>query len=387
MSDRLFNFHDLILLMTAVVCGFFALIIFSNGDQKNKSHIYLGLFLLSHALIPLHELMLWGELFNQTLLKNHPNIYFIGGFSYYVDAVFIYFYLKSLAFSDLRLRPKDAVHCLPLLIYVIYILNVFYFHSSAEKLALIASREVLYAPSFTYMEVAGKSVRLVYCAYCLALVSRYQDRLMDTYSTIDRQSLRWLMYAVMAVSVLMFVEFLLSLLKAVNTFVVVPYQVFMPLGLSGYYGKFIFLMFLVFTSLKYLSGLASVKQQKPAKDVPQKIEFDQGLVEKIKLTMQEKKPYLRSDLSFDILSESLEIPTYELSTTINTLFDMNFYAFVNGYRIDEAMRMLENSEFAKKTITDIYLDVGFNSKSVFYTFFKSRTGMTPVEYRKSFAAS
>ena len=40
-----------------------------------------------------------------------------------------------------------------------------------------------------------------------------------------------------------------------------------------------------------------------------------------------------------------------------------------------------SAEF-QKTISDIFLAVGFNSKSVFNTFFKKNVGITPSEFRK-----
>jgi len=67
---------------------------------------------------------------------------------------------------------------------------------------------------------------------------------------------------------------------------------------------------------------------------------------------------------------------------INRHFGANFYTFINSYRIEEAKKMLKDSAKKDITITEIYLAVGFNSKSVFYTFFKKLEGMTPTKYRQ-----
>jgi AraC-like DNA-binding protein len=45
--------------------------------------------------------------------------------------------------------------------------------------------------------------------------------------------------------------------------------------------------------------------------------------------------------------------------------------------------MLSNQNQSDKTVLDIMLDVGFNSKATFNTLFKKKVGMTPSEYRKS----
>jgi hypothetical protein len=54
----LFNFHDLILLMTAMQCLFFGLLLCMTNNNRIKSTLFLAAFLFSHALIPLHELIM-----------------------------------------------------------------------------------------------------------------------------------------------------------------------------------------------------------------------------------------------------------------------------------------------------------------------------------------
>ncbi len=45
-------------------------------------------------------------------------------------------------------------------------------------------------------------------------------------------------------------------------------------------------------------------------------------------------------------------------------------------------KLLADASYRDKTILEILYEVGFNSKSSFYTAFKKETGLTPVAYRK-----
>ena len=45
--------------------------------------------------------------------------------------------------------------------------------------------------------------------------------------------------------------------------------------------------------------------------------------------------------------------------------------------------MLKLPEYRYRTIMEVYVDAGFNSKSVFNEFFKNIVKMTPSEYKKS----
>ena len=70
---------------------------------------------------------------------------------------------------------------------------------------------------------------------------------------------------------------------------------------------------------------------------------------------------------------------HQLSQFLNEQMKANFRNYVNGYRVREARRLLAHN--GKTSISSICYEVGFNSKSTFYTVFKEVTGKTPREIR------
>jgi len=182
-------------------------------------------------------------------------------------------------------------------------------------------------------------------------------------------------------------ESILGLAKLIGVFMNYDFQhydlwIFEFIGLSGYYVLFMLVCTLVFTSMRYFSNFEAVRQKEANKKPgPEKL-LNPELADKIDSTMRAQKPYLEPDLTLDMLAETLAMPAKDLSMVINRHFNHNFYEFINGYRIEEAKKRLADVQNKAKTITDIYLEVGFNSKSVFNTFFKKLVGMTPSEYRQ-----
>ena len=105
-------------------------------------------------------------------------------------------------------------------------------------------------------------------------------------------------------------------------------------------------------------------------------------VQRLQSYMNDNKPFLKDKLSIKELAEALEMPTRQLSQLINEAFGQNFYEFVNSYRIREAERLFKEGLGQKLSVTGIAYEVGFSSKSSFYTAFKKMTGLTPAAYRK-----
>ena len=99
--------------------------------------------------------------------------------------------------------------------------------------------------------------------------------------------------------------------------------------------------------------------------------------------MVEEKPYLDYQLTLQKLADQIQIPEKELSLLINHYLNKHFFDFINEYRINDAKTLLKDVTKKEVTVLEIVYQVGFNSKSSFYTAFKKVTGQTPTAYRKS----
>ncbi len=118
-----------------------------------------------------------------------------------------------------------------------------------------------------------------------------------------------------------------------------------------------------------------------------KIEMDvmQKQILKIESCLEKDRPYLDPSITIKDLAYKLQIPSRKLSGIINHGFNKNFAGFINDYRIELAKERFKNPIDTKETILEIMYDVGFNSKSSFYTIFKQKTGHTPSEYKRIYA--
>lgn len=97
--------------------------------------------------------------------------------------------------------------------------------------------------------------------------------------------------------------------------------------------------------------------------------------------MEQQKPYLDDRLTLQKLAEQIHIPEKKLSALINQHAGQHFFDFINEFRIKAAKRLLV--EQPNLTVLEVLYEVGFNSKSSFYTAFKKETALTPTDYRKA----
>ncbi|TGK39197.1 AraC family transcriptional regulator [Leptospira gomenensis] len=101
---------------------------------------------------------------------------------------------------------------------------------------------------------------------------------------------------------------------------------------------------------------------------------------RLKELMEEERSYRNEDLRMQDLAEKLLITPHQISRILNESYGKNFNEFVNGYRVEEAKKIL--LEEPTKTVLSIGFEVGFNTKSTFNAQFLKITGMTPAEWRK-----
>ena len=107
------------------------------------------------------------------------------------------------------------------------------------------------------------------------------------------------------------------------------------------------------------------------------------LADSLRSYMENEKPYLQAELSLANLASILNISKSELTYLLNNHMGVNFFSFVNRYRLGTVLEKLEDPKFDHLTILSIAFDCGFNSKSTFNGLFKQHTGVTPTVYRQN----
>ena len=139
----------------------------------------------------------------------------------------------------------------------------------------------------------------------------------------------------------------------------------------------------------YLSTYKGITQptlwQKPAEVPVARTTINEKKVEdiiaRITQLMNNEKLYQEPELTLQDLSSKLEFPAHQVSQAINEGMKKNFYDLVNGYRVEEAKRLLQNVKSRNYTILSVGFEAGFNSKTTFNTVFKKFTGLTPTNFR------
>ena len=102
--------------------------------------------------------------------------------------------------------------------------------------------------------------------------------------------------------------------------------------------------------------------------------------EQLQLLMKNEMVFLDPELSLRSLAQYMNLPPNHMSQLLNEGFQQNFANYVNTYRLEYFKTLLQNSNAHQHTLLALAYDSGFNSKTVFNTFFKNKLGLTPKMY-------
>ena len=380
MSTVLFNTLDLSLLFTIYQCVLFAFFLILIKKVKKQSNVLLALFLLSYAAIPLDTLINFGEEFRQFSINFSPNIFYVFGSAYWLEAVLLLFYVRSLIYKDFSFKRVDLLYLLPFVLYLIYETNNWYVIDSATKIAILNGYHIEAEPFYTrFINLFRECFRTFCGLLCLLELRHYQKQIKNNFADIEDVDLTWLK--------ILIVGFLIIRLQAV--FVTLGYMTSIDLHLTidyslvGQLSNFMVMFlisFLIFFSLGVSNLFHGIDRATIANQEKQTI--DPAQISALTLYMQVHKPYLNHLLTLDNLAAQTVMPPRQLSQVINRHFNKNFFEFINSYRIEESKALLSKEENAKVTMLEVMAQAGFNSKATFNTFFKKVVGMTPTQYRK-----
>lgn len=122
--------------------------------------------------------------------------------------------------------------------------------------------------------------------------------------------------------------------------------------------------------------------QAPEKPSLLDTETADNYTKKLTRFITEEEPFLIPNLSLRSLAEQLEIHPNKLSWLLNERIGKNFNEFINHYRIEYFKKLALDKANSHISLIGLAYESGFNSKTVFNTYFKKETGMTPKEYLK-----
>ncbi|WP_299692067.1 AraC family transcriptional regulator [uncultured Tateyamaria sp.] len=104
------------------------------------------------------------------------------------------------------------------------------------------------------------------------------------------------------------------------------------------------------------------------------------IARKLIRAMQQDQLYRDPNLTLSTLSSHVGVSLNYVSQTLNQHLHQSFFEFVNDWRVKEAIPMVKAGE---TTVLAIAYEVGFNSRSSFYSAFKRVTGVTPTAYKNA----
>lgn len=109
------------------------------------------------------------------------------------------------------------------------------------------------------------------------------------------------------------------------------------------------------------------------------------LLTKADHAMRHDALWRESGLTLPALARHIGASVNDLSQALNEGRRVNFFDYVNGFRVDAVKQALADPALRDRPVLDLALEAGFNSKSAFNAAFKKLTGETPSTYRSGLA--
>jgi len=281
----------------------------------------------------------------------------------------LYLYLRTLLF-DRPLDTRALLHFLPFAA-VTLLLMPFYLQSGAAKLEWMLNRQAppWYLGLFAVLKLV---VFLIYIGAGFRLMRRAQGSPLA--AGLARLMNIWLVGGVTSIAALG-IEFA---------------ELDLPVSADAI-GAFALLIFVYATALLAIRLPLSYRPMpepppvvKPKYAASALSEQDrEAFLAKLNQAMDTGQLYRNGELKLDELAEAIAVTPHELSQLINDACGANFQEFLNRYRVDALKLALHAPSQAERSILDLGVECGFNSKSALNRIFKNATGMTPSEYRKT----
>ena len=102
----------------------------------------------------------------------------------------------------------------------------------------------------------------------------------------------------------------------------------------------------------------------------------------VKNLFQNEHLYLNKRLTIEDVVIRVDSTKKKVQKAILVNTQLNFNDFVNAYRVEKSIELINNNYLIKMNLKSLAIASGFNSHQTFFRAFKKVKGCTPTEYRK-----
>ena len=365
------EFKDIVsgLIFSGIIQILIFIFFFLEKDRiKKKSNLVLFFYLF---LVLIQLIGIWFAV--HKMVRYFPHILFIYDTAFIFHIPLIYLFLTRLLNTPDIFATKKWLHFAPAI--VITLIDIQYLFMNPEVYHKTwLRRELILNPFDNYFAIAQL---LFYTVLSIKLLRDFKRKSLNNLSVPQQIKLPKIIVYLLLIMTLQWMHTEIHI--ATKTFCTIKFLKFfrassffsmVPIILS-YYALSNPKVFIINDQKEKYAG-SSLNASQMVK-----------MKESLDLIMQIEKPFLNEKLTIDELSRMMEINKKDLSRVINDIYKVNFFDFINNYRIDEFKRLASSKKIENETILALAFESGFNSKSSFNMVFKKLCNITPSYYIKS----
>ncbi len=348
-----------------------------------QSLFLLGIFTLSakvrksvnRYLIVLISVMLIG-LAGRALMytfDGYQRFYGLAEYATFLFGATVYLFTKSSLSGSYSYPKRDLIHYIPGVIYAV-VVSVYYVFAPQEVVQARLESGELFKAVVLFMGT-GLIVNFSYWYAACKLFLARRNKLNEEASFSIKTG--FFQRFLIAVGICLFCWLCIYIIGIVGeSWVERSVRPFIWLTLG------FLVLFIAYYSIKEPTLFKVVERIPVTKYAQSKLSEQElaQLEQRLDQLMKEKKPYLNRGLMKADLAEMLGVNKPEIARLLNEKIGMNFFEYVNYFRIREFIEIAKSDRARHLTFFGIAQEAGFNSKTTFNKSFKKIMGTSPREY-------
>jgi AraC-like DNA-binding protein len=367
------------LIIIGIFIAFFLALIILTKKGNNLPDVILGVWMI---VIGFHLSSYYA--FISGIIYQYP--FFLGlHFPFpFFHSPLLYLYTLALT-NPSKVNTKGCVIHFAIPIVMILWFSPFFLLSNAEKVEVFKNEGKGYEQVLLVSEIIMDISGVVYVIANFILLQKHRKRILNQFSNQEKINLNWLrfLYFVMALMWIFIIVIKNDTLifSATSIFVIfIGYFGIKQVGIFTDNNPEIIEneaveveeMTLIDETIERKKYAKSGLNQHTAKELHQRLQS----------LMENEKLFTEPEFTLTDLAQRLDIHPNYLSQIINEIEGVNFYDYINGWRIEEFKKLVSLPQNHKFTLLALAYDCGFNSKSAFNRCFKKATNLSPSEYAK-----